>query len=133
MQNIKRLAADGYGLVRVCGIAVALRWLSLVLLESGGILRCRNLQPPGRAMGGSPKCVMLGRYRIRFRVEGTGAISGIREMYVRNQYLGHGTLAIQDGDAVVDLGVNMSNSTNLALAHGSRVRSGRGWWMPWWA
>jgi FkbM family methyltransferase len=43
-------------------------------------------------------------------------------MYVRDTYLRGGCLEIDDGDIVVDLGANMGNFTNLALAHGPRVR-----------
>lgn len=43
-------------------------------------------------------------------------------MYVRDVYLGKGALRIADGDVVVDLGANMGNFTNLALACGTRVR-----------
>lgn len=53
---------------------------------------------------------------------GRGAVSGIREMYVRDTYLRHGLLQIADGDVVVDLGANMGNFTNLALAHGPNVK-----------
>lgn len=44
-------------------------------------------------------------------------------MYVRNTYLHDGVLTIEDGDVVLDLGANMGNFTNLALAHGSGVRA----------
>lgn len=43
-------------------------------------------------------------------------------MYVRDVYLRNGLLTIEDGDVVVDLGANMGNFTNLALAHGKNVR-----------
>jgi hypothetical protein len=55
-------------------------------------------------------------------VWGESAVSSIREMYVRNVYLHNRLLQIRDGDVVVDLGANMGNFTNLALAHGSKVR-----------
>ncbi len=57
-----------------------------------------------------------------FTVSGDGVLSGVREMYVRDCYLRGGKLAIHDGDTVVDLGANVGNFTNLALAHGDAVR-----------
>jgi len=73
-------------------------------------------------MGVGPFKVQLRRYGALFRVSGNGAFSGIREMYVRDTYLHNGTLRMQNGDCVVDLGANIGNFTNLALAHGSDVR-----------
>lgn len=49
-------------------------------------------------------------------------MTGIREMYVRDAYLGGGLLRIHDRDIVVDLGANMGNFTNLALSCGKQVR-----------
>lgn len=57
-----------------------------------------------------------------FKITGTEAMSGIREMYVRDTYLHNGLLTIEDGFVVVDLGANMGNFTNLALACGSNIR-----------
>ncbi len=73
-------------------------------------------------MGEGPFTVSLPIYGVSFKVCGPEAFSGIREMYVRDVYLKGGTLGIADGDTVVDLGANMGNFTNLALAHGKNVR-----------
>jgi FkbM family methyltransferase len=43
-------------------------------------------------------------------------------MYVRDTYLHNGDLAINDGDFVLDLGSNVGNFANLALAHGKSVK-----------
>jgi FkbM family methyltransferase len=43
-------------------------------------------------------------------------------MYARDTYLRNGVLRISDGDVVVDLGANMGNFTNLALANGPTVK-----------
>lgn len=73
-------------------------------------------------MGVGPFVVDIPRYGVRFRIAGTEAFSGIREMYGRDVYLRNGTLTIRDGDHVVDLGANIGNFTNLALAHGPNVQ-----------
>jgi len=92
------------------------------LARSGDVLRSRNLLSADAWVGHGPFEVSLPTATTRFRVRGEGVISGIREMYVRDCYLRGGKLAIQDGDVVVDLGANMGNFTNMALAHGPRVR-----------
>ena len=50
------------------------------------------------------------------------AISGIREIWVRNVYLQHGFFEIAPDAVVVDLGANTGTFTLLALAHGPCVR-----------
>lgn len=118
----KKLAADFLGLARVCGLLTACRWLVFVGRHSADIVREGNLQPADKAMGEGPFTIRLGRYGASFAVVGEGAITGIREMYVRDSYLGDGLLLIQDGGTVVDLGANIGNFTNLALSCGSTVR-----------
>jgi len=110
------------GIAKACGVQTAACWLAAILLSLPAILRRRDLQPADRLMGPGPFTVHFPGLPRPFRIKGPGALSGIREMYVRDCYLGHGVLAIHDGDVVVDLGANMGNFTNLALAHGSRVK-----------
>jgi hypothetical protein len=47
--------------------------------------------------------------------------AGVREMYARNVYLAD-DFRIKDGALVVDLGANMGNFSNLALAHHASVK-----------
>jgi FkbM family methyltransferase len=86
------------------------------------IFRRKDLQPADIAMGEGPFLIRFSRHVKPFKIFGKGAISGVREMYVRDTYLRCGRLRIADGDTVVDLGANMGNFTNLALAHGEHVR-----------
>lgn len=118
----KKLAADFLGLARVCGLLTACRWLVFVGRHFPGIVQEGNLQPADKAMGEGPFRVRLGRYGASFAVLGEGAMTGIREMYVRDTYLGGGLLFIPEGGTVVDLGANMGNFTNLALSCGKTVR-----------
>jgi len=118
----KKLTADFLGLARVCGILIACRWLFFVGRYFFDIAKQGNLQTADRAMGEGPFKVNLSRYGTSFTVVGGDAISGIREMYVRDTYLSDGLLLIHDGDTVVDLGANMGNFTNLALSCGKHVR-----------
>lgn len=117
-----KLSNDFVGLVEVCGLLVAFRWLLSILLNLTEILNKGDLQPADRAMGEGPFSVRIKRKNCQFQIRGPGALSGIRELYVRDVYLRNGWLDIQPEDTVVDLGANMGNFTNLALAYGPGVR-----------
>ena len=116
MKNVIRLFKDFFGLIRVCGFPVALRWMVYVQLNLLGILKSGNLQIADFAMGDGPFNVSLKRYRCQFRIMGPCCINGIREMYVRDVYLQGGWLKFNPNDTVLDLGANMGNFTNMALA-----------------
>lgn len=122
VRKIVVVLQDFSGLWRKCGATVAIRWLFCVVRHVVSIVKCGNLQPADFAMGDGPFRVKFNASGVTFNIYGAGSVSGIREMYVRDTYLRHGLLRIKDGDTVVDLGANMGNFTNLALAHGGRVR-----------
>jgi FkbM family methyltransferase len=122
MKFVKKLVGDFIGLCRILGLYHAFRWIALVLWNIFGIVKVKNLQPVDQAMGQGPFRVRIKRYDLDFFIAGAGAFSGIREMYVRDTYLRNGLLTIKDYDVVLDLGANMGNFTNLALAHGKSVR-----------
>ncbi len=122
INRLKLILRDFAGLWRVCGPAVALGWLLALLPRLGQVVKARNLQVVDRSLGDGPFRITFPTAAAQFRVMGAGVISSIREMYVRDGYLRRGTLAIRDGDVVVDLGANIGNFTNLALAHGPQVR-----------
>lgn len=121
MKQIMKLPRDFAGLMRICGLSVALRWLIEIFRHAPEIARQKNLQVADIAMGPGPFKIKF-KSGSSFRIKGAGAVSGIREMYVRDVYLRDGWLAIGPGDVVVDLGANMGNFTNLALASDSSVR-----------
>jgi FkbM family methyltransferase len=112
--------SDFFGLTRVAGPVVSVRWLLAILLTLPKCFRQRNLQPADLAMGHGPFAVRLGKSRAK--LAGEYAISGAREIWVRQVYMGDGFLEIKDGATVVDLGSNMGNFSALALGHGPRVR-----------
>ena len=122
MQKVIRLGKDFVGLVKICGPSVALRWLFLVHVHLLTILRRGNLGMVDQAMGVGPFEVRLKKYKCRFKIMGPQCVSGIREMYVRDMYLSHGWLDIRPNDTVLDLGANMGNFTNMALAIEPTVR-----------
>jgi FkbM family methyltransferase len=117
---IRQLVSDFFGLWRVCGFMLAMRWGWNVVRNLGECRRRRDLQPADSALGAGPFEARLGKsWAI---VAGPGIVTGIREIWVRDCYLANGFLSIGDGDVVVDLGANIGTFTMLALGHGPRVR-----------
>ena len=119
---VRKIYTDFLGLIRVCGPAIAVRWLFALAFSVRTILKTRNLQSVDRALGAGPFAINYPTATNHFSVFGEGVLSGVREMYVRDCYLRGGILAIRNGDNVVDLGANVGNFTNLALAHGDAVK-----------
>lgn len=122
MHKLKLIWKDFKGLWRVCGPHLAVSWLLAIALNCRSVFRECNLQAADRFLGKGPFSVHFRACKTRFKVWGDSAVSGIREIYVRNIYLPNKLMQIRDGDIVVDLGANIGNFTNLALAHGSHVR-----------
>ena len=119
---VRKICTDFLGLMRVCGLAIAVQWIFALAFRVRTILKTRNLQVVDRALGAGPFAIKYPTATSRFVVFGEGVLSGVREMYVRDCYLRGGILAIRNGDNVVDLGANIGNFTNLALAHGDAVK-----------
>jgi FkbM family methyltransferase len=117
---LRTIAADFFGLVRVCGMVVAFRWLTRIVATAGACRDKRNLQPADLAMGEGPFDVRFGAARAK--LTGPHILSGIREVWVRNMYLDRGRVSIPPDATVVDLGASHGDFTVLALAHGPGVR-----------
>lgn len=114
------LASDCLGLIRVCGLAVASRWLLGILRTLRECLSRQSWQPADRHLGDGPFVV---RYQAGCaRMYGPQVVTGIREIWVRDAYL-QGFLSIPVSGMVVDLGANMGNFTLLALAQSTMVHA----------
>ena len=92
MRYLRKVISDFWGLVRICCAPIAFRWLFAIFANFAVLLERRDLQPADRALGAGPFLVRLTHYGVAFRILGVGAMSGIREMYVRDAYLDHGLL-----------------------------------------
>jgi FkbM family methyltransferase len=124
LMDIARIAKivvnDFYGLSRVGGLRMAIRWLLSIHKTSARCFRERSLLPADLSLGEGPFRVCFnGKKAI---LQGPSAISGIREIWVRNVYLGERYLQIDEDSMVLDLGANIGIFTILALAHGAGVR-----------
>ncbi len=114
------ILTDGAAMTRVLGHRVAARWLVAVLRNLRECRRAGSLSPADKAMGEGPFLCKLGSARAL--LHGEGAFSGIREIWMRDCYLGRNYLRIPDNAVVVDLGANIGNFTMLALGSGPGVR-----------
>ncbi len=120
MGRLKRILTDFFGLCAVCGVGVGVRWLLAVASRFRACRRAGNLQPADAVLGDGPISVRLGHAKARLTAD--RVLTGIRETWVRDGYLGRGFLTIAPDATVVDLGCNMGAVTTLALAHGPAVR-----------
>lgn len=120
MSYLRTIARDAKGIAGVCGWYVAFRWLWCIVLTSHECRTVRNLQPADRRMGLGPFEVV--RQGARAKLAGPQVFSGIREIWVRDVYLKDNYLRIPPRGLVIDLGANMGNFTNLALAQHGDVR-----------
>jgi FkbM family methyltransferase len=119
LRSFRIIASDFAGLWRVCGPLVALRWLWAICTHFGRCRRSGNLQPADAALGSGPFRVCLRNSSAI--LSGNQVLTGIREIWVRDPYLGN-FLAIPKNATVVDLGANMGVFTALALGHGPGVK-----------
>src|SRR5207249_5170994 len=123
---LARVASDYRGLCRVCGTGVATIWLSQIAWHLRECMKSRSLTPADRAMGSGPfraRCHDGAQRRLTGSalLDGEVAISAIRELWVRDVYLGGEFIAIPDTGTVVDLGANRGVFTARALASGRNV------------
>jgi FkbM family methyltransferase len=120
LNYLKSISRDAMGISRACGPLVAIRWLLCIGVTLPECLRTGNLQPADRRMGDGPFAVTRGAACAQ--LIGRQVFSGIREIWVRDVYLRNDYLEISKGALVVDLGANLGNFTNLALAQHPDVR-----------
>ena len=117
----RQLSSDFFGLRRVCGFPFAARWLAQVARHLPTCIKRRDLQPADLAFGRGPVRAKLGDAEAQ--LIGNCVVTGMREIWVRDCYLGDGFLTIPDSATVVDLGANIGVFTMLALAQGTNVRA----------
>lgn len=117
---LRKLVSDFRGIVRVCGVGPALRWLGCVALTMPTNLKTRNLLAADLKMGTGPFAV---HHKVgNAKLVGEYAFSGLREIWVRDVYARDDFVRIPDGGTVVDLGANMGNFSAMALAASPTAR-----------
>jgi FkbM family methyltransferase len=117
MKSIEQILSDFIGLVRVCGLIIATKWLLFIFITLPQCIKFKNLQPADRKLGEGP--FQVNYKKVKASMIGKQVISGIRDIWVRDVYLGNGFLSLEQNGLVIDLGANMGNFTILALASNS--------------
>jgi FkbM family methyltransferase len=115
LKFIKQILSDSIGLVRVCSLIMATKWLLFILLTLPQCLKHKNLQPADKLFGEGPISVKAKYGRVK--LIGGQVFSSVREIWVRRVYLQDDFLKIPDNGTVVDLGANVGSFTMQALAH----------------
>lgn len=111
---------DFRGICRVCGLFTGVKWLLMIALHFGECRRSGTLAPADAAMGDGPfRATLRG---VTANMLALKAFANIREIWVRDAYLGDGYLQIGPNAMVLDLGANTGIFTSLALSHGPGVR-----------
>lgn len=120
MRIITQIISDYIGIIRVCGIFVATKWLLFILLRLPECIKQKNLQPADKMFGEGPIKVNT-KYGQTYLL-GDQIFSSIREIWVRNVYLKNDFIQIPDSGLVVDLGANIGSFTILALANSPKCK-----------
>jgi len=120
MNAISKIAKDTVGIARVCGAAVAAKWVGHIVVNLPTVMESKNLQCADRAMGNGP--FNASRDKSQALLTGSQVFSGLREIWVRDVYLKENFLGVPDGALVVDLGANLGVFSALALAQNSSAR-----------
>src|SRR4051794_38939292 len=95
---VSTIVSDFRGLGRACGWGTATRWLTMIGWNWRQCLRRHDLQPADIAMGDGPFLVRRGRACAK--LAGDHVVTGIREIWVRDNYLGGSFLSIKPGALV---------------------------------
>lgn len=119
--RLRRFIRELYGVLRSAGPRVFLKYLALVFVSIGSVLRTGNLQVVDRKMAGRV-------YSFKSPLGGSILVdgewfAGARELYARAVYFWSEGFVINSGDTVVDLGANVGLFTTMAALTGARVLS----------
>jgi len=118
--HISQIISDFTGLIRVCGVTVALKWLFMVIIHFNECITSNNLQPADRALGRGP--IRVCREKAFGILNCDSLVSAIREIWVRDVYLKNNFLKIPNEGIVTDLGANAGKFSVLALAHNNKIK-----------
>ena len=119
---IRMMITDVCAVFRVCGPTTGRRYLAALARTAPRCLRLHSLGPADRAMGTGPFRV---RRRATLSLLGhpqSCAMTLIREIWGRDEYLGQGFLCVPDHGTVLDLGANIGGFSLLALAANASSR-----------
>ena len=115
MRIFSQISTDFAGIIKICGIVTAIKWLFFIVVKFPKCIADGNLQPADRMFGEGPIKVKS-KYGY-INLLGGQIFSSIREIWVRKVYTKNNFVTIPDDGVVVDLGANVGVFTMLALAN----------------
>lgn len=115
MRFFRQILSDFNGIISVCGVLIALKWLLFIFITLPKCISEKNLQPADRLFGEGPIKVKS-KYGY-VHLLGGQIFGSIREIWVRKVYLKDNFVTIPDEGLVVDLGANIGSFTMQALAN----------------
>ncbi len=120
MHFAKQIFNDFLGIIKVCGILTAIRWIIFIFLSLPECIRRKNLQPADKKFGQGP--ILIRAKYGNVKLSGGQIFSSIREIWVRNVYLRDNFIKIPQEGIVVDLGANVGGFTMLALSNSKNCK-----------
>ena len=121
MRHLRLIFSDFLGLARVCGPAVALRWLWAIITH---FKQCRargNLAPADEIFGDGPMPVYKNGQTIQ--LIGQCVLTGIREVWVRDSYFKDAPITVPDNALILDLGAGTAGFTLNAMIRARNTRA----------
>lgn len=115
MRIVKQIFNDFIGIISVCGIIIAIKWILFIILSLPECIKRKNLQPADKMFGHGPISVKAKYGKVK--LIGGQVFSSIREIWVRRVYLKDDFIKIPANGTVVDLGANVGSFTMQALAN----------------
>lgn len=113
---IGMILRDVCGVFRVCGMASSVRYIGALAKTAPQCLKAHSLGPADRAMGTGPFRVRRQTMHSLLGHPQSCAMTLIRQIWGRDEYLGNGFLSVPDHGTVLDLGANIGVFSLLALA-----------------
>ena len=120
MRIFGQIFTDFAGIIKICGIITAIKWLFFIIFKFPKCIASGNLQPADRMFGEGPIKVKS-KYGY-VNLLGGQIFSSIREIWVRKVYTKNNFVTITDDGFVVDLGANVGAFTLLALANSNACK-----------
>lgn len=115
MKFFKQILNDFIGIIKVCGIKSAVKWIIFILLSLPECIKRKNLQPADKMFGEGPIKVKSDNNYVKLL--GGQIFSSIREIWVRKVYLKDDYVKIPENGIIIDLGANVGAFTMQALTN----------------
>lgn len=119
VSKIKTFIKTVFGLSKICGWKVTIKWVWAVITQVDKYIKSHNLMFADDALGEGPFLCKSPHGKVW--IGGYLAMRAIRGIWVSNEYLAGGFFSISSNATVVDFGAGLGEFTLLALTYGPNV------------